>query len=308
MKRFTSTFYVLQGTVSSFFNDACPRSAAAIAFYTMFSLPGLLVIVSNVAGAFLGQESVQVGLVQGMRDLMGSASATELERVLSNLGTVNPRPTLSTLFGIATLLLAATGAFVELQNALNTIWHSEHYAIRIKKLSQQSEKHRMYRLLLKRVRSYTVMLVMATLLVASVITSTLLNVLGKEIITLLPEGISTGLLWGTHIGIVFLLILLFFSMLLKILPDAEIPWRFIGIGATVAAVLFMIGKELLAFYLGQSTIGSTYGVASSLAIFLVWIYFSSAIFLLGAELAYVIFQHYPPKHVPDTSATAASDG
>ena len=244
----------------------------------------MLLIISAVAGMVLDEVSVQQEIIRYTQDLLGPQSAREVEQVIKNVSREESGLTLATVFGGVTLLFAATGAFAQLQTALNVIWG----------VTPSRDRTPIVQLIFKRLRSFLTILLLPILLLVSLFISTVFNALGTSLLDILPEGISAPFLWWVHVTIVFLLVTLFFAAIFKILPNAQISWRYVWVGATITSLFFMAGKELIGYYLGHSSVGSVYGVASSLVIFMVWIYISAALFLLGAQLTRSMAEEFGP--------------
>jgi membrane protein len=273
----TGLVEILKRTGSDFINDESPRMAAALSYYTVFSLPSLLILILLIAGAVWDPEDVRGGLAAQIDGLMGAATAEQLRTVLDQAEQPGAGRGIAAILGIVALMFGATGAFIELQAALNRAW----------KVEPDPEQGGLKNFIVKRVFSLGMVLSIAFLLLVSLVLSTVLAAFGDALGAMLPGTVSEYLLLALNFGIALLVITLLFAALFKVLPDAEIAWRDVWVGAAVTTLLFLIGKFAIGFYLGQANPGEAYGAAGSLAILLVWIYYSAMILLLGAEFTQV---------------------
>ncbi|HYG54605.1 MAG TPA: YihY/virulence factor BrkB family protein [Burkholderiales bacterium] len=246
-------------------DDYVPSMGAALAYYTLFSIAPLLLIVIGVAGLVFGEAAARGEIFEQMRGLMGDAGADAIEKLLQDAN----RPAgsaIATITGVATLLLGAMTVFGELQNDLDRIWRAP----------PDPETKGWWKLVRARMLSFGMVLGMAFLLMVSLAVSAVVSALGTW--------------WGSHFldwGINFLLMTLMFAMIYKIIPRARIEWRDVWIGAAVTSALFAVGKVLIGLYLGRSSVASAFGAAGSLVAMMVWVYYSAQVFLLGAEFTRV---------------------
>jgi len=246
--------------------------AASIAFFTIFSLAPLLLLVVAVAGLAFGQDQTSAEIQAQFESLMGPQSAEFIAGVISRAS--KGASGVAAVISVGTLIFGATGVFVQLKAALNTVW-----GVQIK-----SDKPRtaLVHLLWDRVLSFAMMLVMAFLLLASLAISAALAALARWTAALVSGwDILTQILNG---AVSFSVITFLFCAAYKILPDVRIGWRVVWFGGAVTALLFTVGKELIGMYLGRGSIASIYGAAGSMIVILMWVYYSSIIFLYGAEL------------------------
>jgi len=258
--------------------DNAPRLGAALAFYTLFSIAPVLIVAVSVAGLAFGRTAAQGEIVRQFQGLMGTQGAEAVESIIQSTN----RPALgvfATLLALLAILIGASGAFNELQDALNIIWRVD-----------RSTKN-VWTVNIKQ-RFLSLGLVVATgfLLLASLVLTAALSAAEKLFSNLLP--ISILFLESIHIVLSFVVVTVLFALILKFIPDAKIPWNDVWIGAAVASLLFTAGKVLIGVYLGHSALASAYGAAASLAIFLIWTYYSAQILLFGAELTHVYALKY----------------
>jgi membrane protein len=266
---------VVKETVTAFVEDEAMTRGAAIAFYAVTAIGPVLLLVIALAGLVYGQAAASDAIVGRLRDLMGEQGATLLQTVIK--GAASKRTgILAGIVGVVTLLATASGAFSEVQAALNAFWKAK------------PEGSSFIRLIWTRVVGLGLVVAMGAILVASFVVSAALAAFGDLVGAWLPAG--NLILHAANLIVSVALITLMFAVIYKVLPDTKLAWRDVLVGAFVTALLFSVGKYLVGFYIGYSAAGSSYGAAGALIVVLLWIYYSSEIFLLGAELtkAYAI--------------------
>jgi membrane protein len=259
--------------LAQYSKDRCMKLGAALSFYTLFSLAPLLVISIAVAGVIYGREAARGEIVEQIRTIVGQDGALIVQIALKNSRNIKSG-ILATAASLALLFVGATVVFAELQDSLNIIWQVKARAARgfIKGL------------ILDRLVSFLMVMGIGALLLFSLALSTVLAALGNLVSSDLPAlSLLNRVNFLVSLGVLFLL----FAMIFKVLPDVRIAWSDVWIGALVTSVLFVIGKHLIGLYLGVSTLASTYGAAGSLAVLLLWIYYSAQILFLGAEFTEV---------------------
>lgn len=259
-------------TVLSYVSDNCLSRGAAIAYYTIFSLSPVLVIVIAIAGLVFGQEAASGAIVGQLRSLMGEQGAAMIQTMLRSAGSQHSG-LIASAVGVVTLLITASGVFGEMQAALNAIWHAS------------ADGSPVTQVVKTRATSLGLVATLGFLLLVSLATSTALNAVGQHLDAYLPAAQLITRVANFLLSL--LLIALLFGAIYKVLPDTRLTWRDVMVGALVTAALFDIGKFLISLYLGSSSVASTYGAAGALVIVLLWIYYSSQIFLLGAEFTKV---------------------
>jgi membrane protein len=268
---------ILRAAVTSWLRDRAPRMGAAIAYYTVFSLAPVLILIIAVAGLAFGQRAAEGALVDQIAGLVGRESAGAVQAMLRSASGTRSG-IIATVVGLGALVLAATGVFGELQAALNVIWQA------------QSPKSTGMRNLVKvRLRSLLLIMAIGLLLMLSLALGTALAAFSGYLARLFP---ALPLILGT-VNFVFSLAVttLMFALMFKILPDAGVEWPDVWIGAGASALLFGVGRHLISLYIGSSGVSSTYHVAGALVLILVWIYYSAQILLFGAELAKAYGDH-----------------
>ncbi|MDQ3138322.1 MAG: YihY/virulence factor BrkB family protein [Gemmatimonadota bacterium] len=267
------TVALLKDSGKDFIDDDCPTQAAALSYYTIFSLPPLLLLILMILGAVLDPQDIRGQLESQMGALMGPSATEQIRSILEQANEPGSGGILPTVLSLVALVFGATGAFGQLQAALNRAWE----------VAPDPEQGGLKAFLLKRVFSFGMILSVAFLLLVSLVLSAALTAFGGALGSALPEGVSATLLQVVNQVISFAVVAALFAAIFKVLPDATIAWRDVWVGAAVTALLFVIGKFLIGFYLGRSNPGEAFGAAGSLAVMLVWIYYSSMILLFGAE-------------------------
>ncbi len=279
------------GTILAFFSDDCSSMAAALSFYTFFSLPALMTLLLTIVGRVADPESTQKAIVGEVGGLIGSGGADQVAVIIGNAHLANSTATITTLLSLLVLGFGATTSFAQLQSALNKVWG----------VKPDPRRNQFHVFLMKRVFSFGVVITFAFLLLVSLAVNTTLVAIGERLsngdapttvfqvlTTLVGFGIITGL----------------FAVMYRYLPDARIAWRDVRAGALMSATLFTLGRTIIGIYLGRSNPGSVYGVAGSLAIVLIWVYYTSMIVLLGAEFTRLWAQRFGRGITPEKGAVA----
>ncbi|GIW99356.1 MAG: serum resistance protein brkB [Pirellulaceae bacterium] len=268
----------LRRVFAEFSGDDCPQMAAALAYYTVFSLPAVMVIVFSVAAMFWDASDVQRLVNSEMQSILGAEGAQQVQAMLDHLDR-SGRKKSGTLMGIAVLVLGASGVMMQLQTALNRAWGVE--------LSIESKRKLLLHMIVKRVVSLAMVLAIAFVLVVSLVVSTLLRALQEQLGGWLPDYLSARTLMVGNTVASVAIFSLFFSAMYKFLPDAKISWRAVWPGGLLAAVLFLLGRGLLSMYLARNDVASAYGAAGSVILIMIWVYYSAMAVLLAAEFTQV---------------------
>lgn len=276
---------------NSWMEDRALRFSAALSYYSIFALAPLLIIAISVAGLIFGQEAARgeiYGQINGLLGPKGAAEVQTLVQASSDTG----KSLLAMSLGLITLLIAASGVFGQLKDALNSIW-----GVMLKPGGGILATVKGYLL------SFSMVLAIGFLLIISLLLSAALQAMNRFMTGYLPLP-SFAIPLAAAVS--FIVLVLLFGLIFKVLPDVEIGWRDVWIGATVTAALFTIGKYLISLYLGRSSIGSSFGAAGSLILVLVWVYYSTAIFLLGAEFTKVYASRFGSGICPSPHAQFVS--
>ncbi|MEM9809048.1 MAG: YihY/virulence factor BrkB family protein [Cyanobacteria bacterium P01_D01_bin.56] len=285
---------LLQETFREWNNDKASRLAAALAYYTMFSLAPLLVIVIAIAGFFFDQADVQSQLTQQIQGLVGEEGAAFAQTALDNANTPGENTSLiASIISVVLLLIGATGVFGQLQESLNVVWNVE---------AKPGNAAKGF--VKKRLLSFAMLLTIGFLLMVSLVLSTVLSALSAYLSGLLPGADALWQLLDFSLSVA--LVTVMFALLFKYVPDVEIIWSDVWTGAFITALLFTIGKFFLGAYLGNSGFSSTYGAAGSVIIILAWVYYSAQILFFGAEFTQVYARRYGSRIRPDKHAVAVS--
>lgn len=269
----TTAWRIIRAAALRWFDDEPFHMAASIAYYTLFSLAPLLVIVVALAGGLFGEEAVRGEIVARTRAVVGEAPARVIASAIRN-ATFDPSGPFATVASALVLLLGATAVFAELQRSLNRIWRVDAGSANV-----------LLAMLRRRLVAIAMILVLGFLLLVSLIASAVLAAVAAHVGGFLR--MPALVLEGANFVFAFAVTAMLFAVMYKVLPEAEIGWREAGVGAAVTAALFTAGKAVLGTYIGWSGLGSTYGAAGSVVMLLAWVYYSTLIVLFGAEFTHV---------------------
>jgi membrane protein len=265
----SALWWVMKRALAGWWDDNVPRLGASLAYYTLFALSPVLLVATAIAGLVFGPEAVRGEIVGQIQGLVGRQGAEAVQAMLE--GAAKPSSSIpATVVGFVTLFLGATGAFLELQTALNAIW-------RVK----PRPGARVRDFLTQRLISFGLVVAVGFLLLVSLLVSAALAALSRYLGNIFPA--LTAVWAAGNVLVSLFVITLLFAMVYKILPDVRLRWRDVWIGALVTAGFFSVGKQLIGLYLGTSSVGSSYGAAGSVVVLLVWVYYSAQVVLLGAE-------------------------
>jgi membrane protein len=274
---------LLAEAVRGFGEDRAPRKAAALAFYTLFSLAPLLIISIAIAGMVFGADAARGEIVGQLRGLVGTESATAIEAVLQNASRPGAGP-VAAVVGLLTLLFGATTAFAELKAGLDEIWQAP------------PEKMQGFVYTLRsRLLSFGLILAVGFLLMVSLVFSAAVSALQRWWHL---EDATGVLLQSANLLLSFGLVVAMFAVIYKLLPSVRVAWADVLVGAVATALLFTVGKFFIGLYLGHSAVTSTYGAAGSVILVMLWVYYSALIFLFGAEFTKVFARRYGSHSTP----------
>jgi len=274
---FTKTYFkrffkVLKATMNGFLAHKVLKMSAALAYTTMFSIGPLLLVILFLSDIFWGREAVEGTIYGQIKSFVGPASAEQIQTIIQNLALSN-EGFMAGLIGVITLLIGATSVFAEIQDSINTIWQIK------------PKKRTGFWLFLKaRLLSFGVITSMGFILLVSLGISTVLDTMSERFFSQFSD-LAVYIIYISNTVLTFIIISLLFGSIFKILPDAEIKWKQVRLASFVTAILFMIGKFLISFYITNSNIQNVYGTAGSFVILMVWVYYSSVILYFGAEFA-----------------------
>lgn len=260
---------ILKQSLSDFIDNKSMRMSAALAYYTVFSLAPMLIVIISLCDIFYGRAAIEGSIYEHIQKIVGADAAMQIEQVIRN-ATISRDISWASVIGICALVFAATGVFAEIQDSINFIW----------RLKAKPRKG-WVKLLVNRLLSFSMVVSLGFILLVSLVVNSVMDIVGQQLTRLLP-GVAAYLAYALNLLITFGTITLLFAIIFKVLPDARIQWRDVIIGSVTTALLFMLGKFGIGYYLGKTNIGSTYGAAGSIVIILLWVYYSSTILYFGA--------------------------
>ncbi len=258
--------------------DNAFKHAAAVSFYTLFSIAPIMIIVVSLAGAFFGQEAARGQLSDQMTGLIGAEGALVVEKLIA-VSRPETNGWIPAVWGVVALLIGATTVFAQLQESLNEIWG----------VIARPARNSFVVLLLRRLTSFALVLTIGFLLLVSLLLTTFVSVVLTYASGRVP--MSAWLLRGADILVPLAVVTVLFALILKVLPDVELRWRDVWKGAAITALLFSVGRLFISFYLGRTGVASTYGAAGSLVLLLMWIYYSTLILFFGVEFTRSYLEH-----------------
>jgi len=278
MNQFKKFIVISKNVFHGFFKHDNMNNAAAIAFYTIFSLPGLAITIIMSAGLFFGTAAVTGKLSESIKQIVGNSGAETVERIIKNIELTNSG-TIGTIIGVGTLLFSATTIFISLQDALNKIWEVE-----------AKPRKGWVKFILNRLLSLGMIISMGFILMVSLMIDVLLKLFMDRIEYLIG---STNVVILNVVSFIITLttLLIIIGLIFKFLPDKSLRWKEVVIGSLITAALFIIGKFLIGAYLSNSDFSVTYETASSLIILLIWVYYSTVILLFGAEVTHTLMEY-----------------
>ncbi|RIV22238.1 YihY/virulence factor BrkB family protein [Fibrisoma montanum] len=282
---FSSLWILLKDSYNGFMNDRCLKLSAALAYYTVFSLAPLLVLVMSLISIFLGEDAIQGQIFSQINGLVGNQAAKQIQDMIKAVE-LSGKTNTALGIGIVTLLIGATSIFVEIQDSVNLIW-------RVK----AKPKRGWLKLLKDRLLSSSLVISLGFLLLVSLIVNGLVLALGDFMTRYVPQ-IGVLLISAFNFLVSTAVITVLFGIIFKVLPDAKIAWKDVRWGAFFTALLFMLGRYLIGLYVETTTTSSAYGAAGSLIVILVWIYYTAAILYFGAEFTQAYANHFGVKIEP----------
>lgn len=282
------TWFLLKETFIQYMNDDATKLAASLSFYTIFSLPPLLIIVIYLAGIFFGAEAIRGDIFVQINGLVGNNDAMQIQEIIKNI-TLSNNGSNATIVGIIALLFGAMGVFVELQDSINLIWGLK-----------AKPKRGLILFLKNRLISFSMIGVMGFLFLVGLIINSLVDIIIKQTKYIFPD-MTVFLIHVTNALVLLIIIILLFIVIFHTLPDGKVSYKDSTIGAVFTALLFMVGKYAISIIIGISSI-SIYGVAGSLIIVLLWVYYSAIILYFGAEFTKVYALAFGNKIIPDDYA------
>ena len=282
---FRQTTRLFRESFQGFVSDNALKLSAALSYYTIFSLPPLLIIVITLCGIFFGPEAVRGEIFGQIDGLVGAQAALQIEETIRNVHLSNSN-TFATTAGVIILIIGASGVFVEIQDSINLIW-----GIAAK------PNRGLIKFLRNRLMSFSMIASVGFLLLVGLVVNSMMDLLGHELERFLPKD-TVYLIYVVNLALVFAIITILFTIIFKTLPDAKISSKDCVIGASFTAILFMLGKFAIGAYLGRSPIVSIYGAAASVILILGWVYYSAIILYFGAEFTKAYAHIHGDKIIP----------
>jgi membrane protein len=261
---------VLKEAGGGFVKHNILKLAASLAYYTVFSIGPMIVVIIFLCDIFLGREAIEGTLYTQINDLLGSSAAAQVQEIIRN-AEVSGASNFTAIAGFATLLIGATTVFADIQDSINTIW----------RLTTKPSAG-WFKMILNRILSFSIVVSLGFLLLVTLIINGLMEGLMERLQAMFPD-LAVVFLYILNLILTFIVTTILFGLIYKVLPDAVIKWKDVLIGAMSTAVLFMLGKFGITFYIGSSDVGSTYGTAGSLVVILLWVYYTAVILYFGAE-------------------------
>jgi len=266
------TWKIIKCSFADFFNNNVLKLSASLAFSTIFSLPGLLIITIWFSNIFYRREVVEGSLYGQMAKFIGQDAAASIQQTMRN-ALISGNTHLATIIGFAALIIGATSVFGEIQDSINLLW----------KLKAKPRKGRGWlRLIINRLLSFSMIVSFGFILLVSLIINGAMDILVNHLLKNFPN-VTVIIAYIINLILTYLITAFIFGLIFKVLPDARIQWKHVRVGAFTTALFFMFGKFLISYYLGHSTMSTAYGAAGSVIIVLLWVYYSSAILYFGAS-------------------------
>lgn len=282
---------IIKQSFVDFIDNKVFKLSAALAFYTIFSLPAMLIIIIAVSDVFYGRAAIEGTLYHQISNFVGTDAALQIQETIRGAA-LSQSSNFATIVGVVTLLFGATSVFGEIQDSINHIW----------KLKAKPRKGKGFlKMVINRLLSFSLVVSLGFLLLVSLLINGLMDALITRLTSMFPE-LTVILVYALNLLLTFGITTLLFAMIFKVLPDARIQWKQVRAGAFTTALLFMAGKFLIGYYLGHSKLSSTYGAAGSVIVMLLWVYYSAMILYFGAVFTHVYAVHTGSRIFPSEYA------
>jgi len=280
-----NSWTLLQKAFNAFWDDNALKMSASLAYYTIFAIAPLLLIIVSLAGIIYGQEAAQGKIFAELNKFVGSDAANQIQETIKNISN-NQDTSFAIIIGFITLFIGTTGVFVEIQDSINEIW-------RVKAKPKTGWK----KLITNRILSFSMVIGLGFLLIVSLVINGVVLALSEKLQIYFPD-LTILVINAFNLVLTFIVISALFGIIFKFLPDVLIDWKDVRMGAFFTALLFMIGKFIIGLYIEKVGPGTTYGAAGSLIVILIWVYYTSAILFFGAEFTQVYADCYGGKIRP----------
>jgi membrane protein len=282
---------IIKQSFSDFITNKVFKLSAALAFYTIFSLPAMLIIIISVSDIFYGREAIEGTLYHQISGFVGKEAALQIQQTIRGAA-ISPDSRFATIVAIITLLFGATSVFSEIQDSINHIW----------KLKAKPRKGKGFlKLVLNRLLSFSIVVSLGFVLLVSLLVNGVMDALINRLTKMFPE-LTVIMVYVFNLILTFGITVLLFAMIFKVLPDARIKWKHVRAGAFTTAALFMAGKFLIGYYLGHSQLSAAYGTAGSVIVMLLWVYYSAMILYFGAVFTHAYALHGGSRIYPNNYA------
>jgi membrane protein len=268
-QKFKNLWEILKQTFKAFADLNITSLSAALAYYTIFSIAPMLIVIISLLAIFYGRDAIEGKIYAQIQSFVGNDAALEIQQLIRN-ASISKDITWASAIGIIALIFAATGVFTQIQNSINLIW-------RLK----AKPKKGWVKMLLNRLLSFSMLITLGFLMLVSLVINALMDALVDRLIRIFPQ-MAVYAAYGINLLLTFITTTILFGIIFKVLPDAKIKWKDVRVGAITTAILFMLGRLGIGYYLGRSNISSSYGAAGSLVIILLWVYYSAIILYFGA--------------------------
>ena len=267
---FRDTWKLMKATYNGFSEHKVTKLSGSLAYYTVFSMAPLLIMITSLCGLFLEKEVVEGKVFAVLEDFVGNDTAVQLQEIIKN-ASISGKSTVAAIISGFTLLLGATTVFGDIQDSINNIWGLK-----------AKPKKGWVKMLQNRLLSFSVIASLGFLLLVSLAISGIIEAISSSLQAKYPD-MTVVIFYIINLILTLGISTLIFGVIFKVLPDAKIKWRDVFAGALITGILFMLGKFVISIYISQTKVGSTYGAAGSLVILIVWVYYSSLILYMGAE-------------------------
>lgn len=264
-----NTGKILAKTIGDFSTYKITTLSAALAYYTIFAMAPMLIIILWLCGLFLGRQAIEGHMFYEIKSFVGDSAAAQIQEIIKN-ASLSKANVLASIVGIISLIVAATGIFTQIQDSINFIWQLK-----------SKPKTGIWKLVLNRLLSFSMLVSLGFIMLVSLFVNTLMDAFSARLLQLFP-GVAVAIAYIINLALTFLVISFLFAVIFKVLPDARIKWKDVRAGAIATALLFMLGKFLITFYMSKAKVDSSYGAAGSIIVILLWVYYSSIILYFGA--------------------------
>ena len=288
-KKIITVYQYLKQVFTEFIEDNILKYSASLAYYTVFSLAPVLIVIISICGVLFGRDAIQGHIYGQIKGLVGNDAAVQIQDTIKNIH-LTGHNVFATIVSVVILLIGATGIFGEVQDSLNKIW-----GLRVK------TRKTWWKLILNRLLSFSLIISIGFVMMVSLLLNAIVSAFGNFLARYFSE-FSVIVVQITDSVLTFVVTTFLFSLMFKVLPDAKIKWKDVFVGGLITSVFFTLGKLGIGYYLGRSNIASVYGAAGSIMIIMVWVYYSSIILYLGAEFTKVYAKLHGGKIYPNEYA------